>query len=157
MAAAVNPGKRFEAKVRKCLAALPGWHMRIHDGGRQAIEAMPADFLYCPASGGAVLIECKATRDRSIRHDRVTQLDALTAFASVSHDAAALVAVNFYGADVRRDNRCIIVPASLLAAHAAHSGRASLPLSDALRIGWEAPRAAGNVWDFSRLERLWTI
>lgn len=148
----MNPGKRFEAKFRKSLSMLPGWHMRIHDGGRSTVERMPADFWYFPKSGGSYLIECKATRGKSIRHDRVTQIDALLKFDSLNDQTASLVAVNFYGDDVRRDNRCVIVPAPLFARHAAESGRSSLPLSDAVSIGWEAERVHGNLWDLSRLE-----
>lgn len=148
----MNPGKRFERKFRESLRALPGLHLRIIDGGDRLKERMPADFWYFPKRGGAVLIECKATRGKSIRHDRVTQLDALLEFDAVSDTTASLIAVNFYGEDIRRDNRCIIVPAKSFAHHSLTSGRASLPIADALEIGWEAPRAHGNVWDLSRLE-----
>lgn len=149
----MNPGKRFEAKFRKSLSLMPGWSMRIFDGGRSVTERMPADFWYFPKSGGADLIECKATRGKSIRHDRVTQLGSLLEFDALSDGTSAFVAVNFYGEDVRRDNRCIIVPAPLFALHAETSGRASLPLSDAVEIGWEAPRISGNLWDLSEFER----
>lgn len=148
----MNPGKRFESKFRKSLALLPGWHMRIHDGGRNITESMPADFWYFTGGGRANLIECKATRGKSLRHDRVTQIAALLEFDALSDNTAALVAVNYYGEDIRRDNRCIIVPAPLFALHAKTSGRASLPISDALSLGWEAPRTAGNLWDLSRME-----
>lgn len=150
----MNAGKRFEAKMRQSLSRIEGFSMRLHDGGNRVFERMPADFLYLAPSGRAFLIECKATSAKSIRHDRVTQLDELLRFARTSDMTAALVAVNFYGPDVRADNRCILVPAHAFAAHAMRGGRSSLPISTALEIGWEAPRAKGNVWDLTRLETL---
>lgn len=141
--------------MRQSLHRLPGYAMRLHDGGNRMFERMPADFAYFAKSGAAYLIECKATAGKSIRHDRVTQLDELLAFARTSETTRALVALNFYGPDVRADNRLIIVPAHAFAAHALQGGRASLPISTALEIGWEAPRAKGNVWDLSRLETPW--
>lgn len=140
--------------MRQSLARIDGYAMRLHDGGNRVFERMPADFLFFSPSGKAVLIECKATGGKSIRHDRVTQIDDLLRFARTSESTAALIAVNFYGPDVRADNRCIFVPAHAFAAHALAGGRSSLPISTALEIGWEAPRAKGNVWDLTRLEAL---
>ena len=104
----MKPGKRFERKFRESLSRLPGLHVRIIDGGDRLKERMPADFWYFPKRGGAVLIECKATRGKSIRHDRVTQLDALLDFDAVSDTTASLIAVNFYGCHFRRYLFCII-------------------------------------------------
>lgn len=148
----MRPGKRFEAKFRQSLMRLPGRAYRIHDGGNRVLEVEPGDFWYFSPTGRAFLIECKAEAGPSIRHDRLTQLDALLGFEAVSDRAASLVAVNFYGRDIRRDNRCILVPAWAFAAHALTGGRASLSAKEAERIGIEAPRAKGNVWDLGVLD-----
>ena len=150
----MNAGKRFEAKMRQSLSRLDGYVLRLHDGGAAIIERTPADFLYFSPSGRAIAIECKATSGKSLRHDRVTQLDDLLRFARVSDSTAAFVAVNFYGADVRLINRCIFVPAHAFAAHALTGGRASMSISTAMEVGWEAPKARGNVWDLRGLEGL---
>lgn len=150
----MNAGKRFEAKMRQSLSRLDGYVMRLHDGGASIIERTPADFAYFAPSGRAFLIECKATNRKSLDHSRVTQIEDLLRFARTSDMTAAFVAVNFYGEDVRRTNRCIFVPAHDFAAHALNGARASLSISAALEIGWEAPLARGNVWDLTRLETL---
>lgn len=150
----MNAGKRFEAKMRQSLSRLDGYAMRLHDGGNRIFERMPADFLYFAPSGRAFLIECKATSAKSLRHDRVTQIDELLRFARASDMTAALIAVNFYGEDVRRTNRCIFVPAHDFAAHALNGARSSMSITSALEVGWEAPKAKGNVWDLTRLETL---
>ena len=47
----MNPGKRFEGKFRESLDLLPGYGMRIIDGGDRLKERMPADFWYFPHHG----------------------------------------------------------------------------------------------------------
>lgn len=148
-----NPGKRFERKFRESLRLLPGYSMRIVDGGDRLKERMPADFWYFPTSGGACMIECKAVRGRSLPIDRVTQLDGLTRFERTSPDCHALVAVNFYGSDIRNDNRCLLMRASTFAALCGGKRR-SVPLAAFSTLGCEAPRIRGNIWDLTELERI---
>lgn len=147
----MNPGKRFERKFRESLSLMPGYHLRIVDGGDRLKERMPGDFWYFPASGGALLIECKAVRGRSLPLSRVTQIDELVRFDRNSPTCKALVAVNFYGEDVRRDNRCLLMPAPVFAALSG-GRRRSMPLKAFEALGVEAPRVSGNVWDLSALE-----
>lgn len=149
----MNAGKRFERKFRESLNLMPGWHMRIIDGGDRLRETMPADFWYFPRVGGACLIECKAVKGRSLPFSRITQLEELVAFDQNSESCNALVAVNFYGEDVRRDNRCLIIRAVALEA-LSHGKRKSVPVEALELIGTEAPRVKGNIWDLKALEAL---
>lgn len=147
----MNPGKRFERKFRESLGLLPGWHMRIIDGGDRLHETMPADFWYFPKGGGAVMVECKAVRGKSLPASRVTQLDELVRFSRNSGTCRAIVAANFYGEDVRKDNRCLLMDAETFAAILG-GRRKSVPLRAFEALGVEAPKIKGNIWDLSALE-----
>jgi hypothetical protein len=147
----LNPGKRFERKFRESLGLLPGWHMRIIDGGDRLHETMPADFWYFPKGGGAVMVECKAVRGKSLPASRVTQLDELVRFSRNSGTCRAIVAANFYGEDVRKDNRCLLMEAETFAALLGGK-RKSVPLRAFEALGVEAPKIKGNIWDLSALE-----
>lgn len=149
----MNPGKRFEGKFRESLALLPGYGMRIIDGGDRLKERMPADFWYFPTTGGAYLIECKAVKGKSLPIDRLTQLDELVRFDRNSPDCHALVAVNFYGENIRTNNRCLLMGASAFAALCG-GRRRSVPMAAFTALGHEAPRIKGNIWDLTKLERI---
>ena len=148
---AVNPGKRFERKFRESLRLLPGWHMRILDGGDRLHETMPADFWYFPKSGGALMVECKAVKGKSLPASRVTQLDELVRFSRNSGTCRAVIAANFYGEDVRMDNRCLLMDAETFAA-ILDGKRKSVPIRAFEDLGIEAPKIKGNIWDLSALE-----
>ena len=149
----MNPGKRFEDKFRESLDLLPGFGMRIIDGGDRLKERMPADFWYFPTTGGAYLIECKAVMGKSLPIAKVTQLPELLRFEGTSPDCHALIAVNFYGKNIRKDNRCLLMRAVTFAALSGGK-RKSVPLKAFEHLGYEAPRIKGNIWDLRELERI---
>lgn len=96
----MNPGKRFEGRFRKSLSLLPGWSVRLQDGGKVAKTQMPGDFLYLHG-GEHWLIECKATALGSLPFKNVAdeQLAELSRFERKGDVFHALVAINFYDAD----------------------------------------------------------
>lgn len=150
----MNAGKRFEAKFRKSLALLPGFSLRIHDGGDRVKAKEPADFWYFSTTGTAYLIECKATAQKSFPFARLRddQRESLAAFASTSGNTRSLIALNFYGADVRKENTLLVLDANDYLAYERTAGRKSIHRDQAALMGWEAPRIAGNLWSLDYLE-----
>lgn len=148
MGDAVNPGKRFEGKFRKSLLLLPGASCRFEDGGAVAKNRQLADFMYWDYDGNSFAFECKATKKPAFPMCDMGdgQMDGLLEWESMHESYHALVALNFYGENVARDNRCILVEARSLMRYLEYRGRKSVPADDAAEIGWECGRLAGNIW-----------
>lgn len=144
----MEPGKRFERKFKESLELLGGFAHRIEDGGRYSLNDQPGDFYYFSPDGIANLIECKATREKSFPFKllRDSQVASLLAFERVSRSTRSWVAVNYYGKNVAKDNRCFLVPINGYVQYAAACGRKSLPVFAAGEIGTECPKVKGNIW-----------
>lgn len=144
----VNPGKRFEGKFRKSLLLLPGASCRFEDGGAVAKNRQLADFMYWDYDGNSFAFECKATKKPAFPMCDMGdgQMDGLLEWESMHESYHALVALNFYGENVARDNRCILVEARSLMRYLEYRGRKSIPADDAAEIGCECGRLAGNIW-----------
>ena len=135
----MDSGKRFEERFSASLKALPGWSHRIEDGGRGSFNKQPGDYLYGPEGGGMVLIECKAAKGRfELRRigagEKDGQLAQLLEFQA--KDRRSVVAINFYGDDYRKHNRCILIPALFFIGVEG----ASITEEQAARMGVECPR-----------------
>ena len=149
-----NPGKRFERKFKQSLD-LRGYALRIQDkcflgfNGRLLSEPGEGDFWYFASTGDAYLIECKATKGHRFPLSKLRdeQEESLAEFDRVAHSTHGMVALNYYGEDVRKDNRCVLVPIGAYRRHKHTSGRKSLTVEEAVRLGTECPRIKGNIWE----------
>lgn len=144
----MKPGKRFERKFGESLGLLNGIAYRIEDGGMYSFNDQPGDFYYFSPDGTSHLIECKATKEKSFsfRLVREGQIASLLAFESVSRSTRSWVAVNFYGENVAKDNRCFLIPIEKYVRYVATCERKSLPIAVAGGIGTECPKIKGNIW-----------
>lgn len=151
----MDSGKRFEGKFHDSLRLLDGASMRIEDGGRGAKNPQLGDFLLWCGVDETFLFECKATGDGRLEFRRLckkgkdgkSQMDRLLGFSDLRDCHHSLIAINFYGKDVARENRCVLVEAHVMEAYINETGRASIPLADALQIGHECPVIKGNIWE----------
>lgn len=118
---AVNPGKRFEGKLKASMEAAGVFSMRIPDklyisGGRVRSEETPADFVAYVSTEYALecmLIEAKACSRNRIPFDALKphQDEALTRFDGMHGNAHGVVAVNFYDSvSLSRMDVCFMVP-----------------------------------------------
>lgn len=117
----VEPGKRFEAKLKSSMDDAGAFSMRIPDkvywsGSRIMSEETPADFNAYAVIGGDIhcyLIEAKACSKNRIPFDRLKQHqhDALLRFDSMHENAHGIVAVNFYDpVSLATMDVCFMVP-----------------------------------------------
>lgn len=129
----MDSGKRFEQRFASALHELPGASMRIEDGGAVAKNYQYGDFFYFADDGNTYLIECKATRLPSfeVRNLRETQIAMLTRWQETHPQTRhAVIAINFYGDNYRKENDCLLVTLDAykqLHARAREAGRASIP------------------------------
>lgn len=148
----INPGKRFEEKFKESLDR-KGYALRIQDkvfmgqNGRLLSKEGEGDFWYFAKSGDVYLIECKATGVPRFPFDKLTQEQSLVDFEAVAESYHSLVALNFYGENIRTDNRCFLIPIWDYLDYKLTCGRKSMPLSAAEQVGTECPRIKGNIWD----------
>lgn len=151
----MDSGKRFEAKFHDSLKRLDGASMRIEDGGRGAKNPQLGDFLFWGGESDTFLFECKATGKGRLDFERLakkgkdgkSQMDRLLGFSDLRRCNHSLIAINFYGGDVARENRCVLIEAHAMEAYINETDRASIPLADAIRIGRECPVIKGNIWE----------
>lgn len=140
----VNPGKRFEAKMKASMDAAGMFCMRIPDkvywnGSRMASEETPADFIACSVGDGlqCYLIECKACSSERIAFARLKrhQGEALESFDSMHGDMHGIVAVNFYSSvSLARLDVCFLVPIAVWREYEAGDMK-SLSHADCLKDG----------------------
>ena len=145
----MDSGKRFEERVARSLHELDGASMRVEDGGRGAFNKQLCDFLYWPDRGGTIAIECKAAKDRlELRRLGVGKEDGQLArlLAFQGRGRRSVVAVNFYGDDYRKHNRCYIIPAILFIG----VDGASITEEQASHMGIECPKV-GDRYDMGCL------
>lgn len=150
----VNPGKRFEDKMRKSLE-LKGYVRRIQDkvfmgqGGFPLSKPSEGDFWYFAGNGHGFLIECKATKLKSFPFDklRAEQEHELLRFDDVADNFHGVVAINFYADNLRERNRCFVFSIQDYMAYRGSCGRASMPLAVAEELGIECQRVKGGLWD----------
>ena len=120
----VNPGKRFETRLKKSMERAGMLAMRIPDkvywnGSRIASEETPADFNAYAVIDGELhcyLIEAKACSSKRVEFSRLKphQHDALHSFDSMHGDMHGFVAVNFYDSvSLRAMDVCCMVPISV--------------------------------------------
>lgn len=151
----MNPGKRFEDKFRRSLELRDGLPMRLQDkcflgrDGRLLSEPSEGDFLFFGRDGHAYLIECKATGVARFPFDKLKEKQerSLLDFDAVADNCHGLVALNFYGSDIRKDNRCFLVGIRDYLEYKRACGRKSMPLSAAEEVCTECPRIKGAVWE----------
>ena len=144
----MNPGKRFEKRFRESLSLLPGWSVRLQDGGGIAKTQMPGDFLYLHG-GEHWLIECKATALASLPFKNVAdaQLAELSRFERKGEEFHALVAINFYDVDsIRVKNDCVLVGTDEFLAFKNATTRKSIHQKDAVTMGWFCDKCKGGLW-----------
>lgn len=156
----MTPGKRFEGKFHESLKLLDGASMRIEDGGNRAKNPQLGDFIFWGGIYDTFLFECKATgkgrldlyellkkqKDKK-GNEKSSQLERLLKFSDLRECNHSIVVINFYGENVAKENRCVIVEAHALKRYIKESKRKSVPLADALDIGHECPVIKGNIWE----------
>lgn len=151
--ASVNPGKRFEKSFKASMDAV-GYAMRIPDrcflapSGRLLSEPSEGDFLFFAENGHTYLVECKATGQRRLPFDAVKpeQVAELERFDSVSDTCHGVVAINFYGANLREKNALYLVGIADFKRRKAESVRKSLSEEEAGKIGLRCERTKGGIW-----------
>jgi hypothetical protein len=155
-------GKTFEGQFRKSMEEY-AWVLRIPDavflmaGGGTASAKTPADFVVVVPKSDVIhfmLVECKAIGGISIPFDRLDehQNGYLTKVEGIHPHCHGLVAINFYGEDVRLVNRLFMVPIEVWNEYATRGDRKSLPVSSCEldpRI-IECPRVKGSIWEVSQ-------
>lgn len=141
----MNPGKRFESRFHKSIKQLPGASYRILDGGRNTTIDVPGDFWFFSDDGYDYLIECKATKERSFpaSHIRKNQVESLLAHDHHRERDVGIIALNFYGENIRRKNNCYLIRIDDFLAYLLSEGRKSIPEKAAEEIGVRCPEASG--------------
>lgn len=144
----MNPGKRFEAKFHESLRRLPGVSMRIYDGGQYAKIQQMGDFLYWDFFGHTWLFECKATKEKSFPIAKLKdhQLEGLLQFDSLHESNHGIIAINFYGENVREKNNCYLVTATRYQHELENLGRSSFPEEMISEMGILCAPDKDNVW-----------
>lgn len=156
----MEPGKRFEDKFSTSLHLLPGASHRIEDGGAVAKNQQYGDFYFFALDGHTYLIECKATKLKSfeVRKLRASQMAKLKNWERTHPKTRhSVIALNFYGDDVEKDNDCILIRYAdyeYLTRKAFNTGRASIPREWLEGYGHLQERIKGNIWklDFAALK-----
>jgi hypothetical protein len=104
MSSASNRGKAFEALVSRSLHAMPGWSMRIQDGGAASRLATVADFFYGRDDVPSwYAIEAKSVRAKSFPLRNIGygqpcgQLARLSRFQRAEANRRAFIALSFEG------------------------------------------------------------
>lgn len=146
-----NPGKRFERKFRESVPE-DAFIMRIPDktyqmGGRTYSDESEADF-FAADSMGAYLIECKATRNRSLAYSKVKehQERALSKFDSLGDHTHGILAVEFYDkGGYRNPKRMFLLPISRwFEFKRVVPSRSSMPIKAFEELGREIPYEKGR-------------
>lgn len=154
-------GSVLQSQFRDSVREFSGMAWRIPDStflmgdGKVGSRKSPADFFVFVAKDSVVhicLCECKAESKKSIRFERLEphQKDALVEIQELDPLCYGFVVVNFYGADVRKENRLFMVPVAVWCEwlEALEGERKSVPLNlfeqDERVI--ECPRV-GTCWD----------
>ncbi len=114
----MNRGKTFEKEFKSSMDKAGFYSMRIPDkiywtGKRIASEETPADFFGIAPTGNPLMIECKATAQKSLSFTALQehQHKALTEFESYHDNCRSFVAVNFYSNEnIRERNLCYVIP-----------------------------------------------
>ena len=162
--ASVNPGKRFEKSFKASMDAV-GYALRIPDkcflspSGRLLSEPSEGDFLFFADNGHSYLVECKATGQKRFPFDnlRPEQVSELERFDGISDKHHGLIALNFYGANVRSKNALYLVGIADFKRHRAASIRKSLSEGEAGTIGFKCERT-GGIWGLPlQKEPPWSI
>ena len=151
--AGVNPGKRFEKSFRASMDAI-GYAMRIPDrcflapSGRLLSEPSEGDFLFFAENGHTYLVECKATAQKRFPYEKLKpeQVAELERFDAISDMHHGIVALNFYGANVREKNSLYLVGIGEFKRRRAASVRKSLSEEEAEAIGFKCERIKGGIW-----------
>lgn len=132
--------------------------MRIEDGGGIAKNQQYGDFFYWDYDGFDWLIECKATREKSfpIANLRAEQMAKLKTYQEVSAHHRSVIAINFYGQNLKEVNDCILINYTAyehLVKAALEAGRASIPRKWLEECGRLQKRVQGGLWalDFGGL------
>lgn len=154
-----NRGKVFETELRFSLEHVGMLVERIPDavywtGNRIASRQTPSDFhAYKSATNlECFMIEAKAVSGKSLPFNRLEehQGKALRDFDNFHKNAHGYIAVNFYdGHNIRKFNRCFMIPIDVWDEYESSNERKSLPLKsceDDQRI-IECPRAPGSIYD----------
>lgn len=144
----MNAGKRFEGKFHESIKHLPGASMRIEDGGKYAFTRQWGDFFFFADSGDTFLFECKATQRPSFEHRKIAdhQIETLKRFNDSHKLRHGIIALNFYGENIREKNDCILIGIDTYLEHLESTDRESLSQEEALGIGVLMPRVQGNIW-----------
>ena len=162
----VNPGKRFEAKMKASMDAAGMFCMRIPDkvywnGSRMASEETPADFIACSVGDRlqCYLIECKACSSERIAFARLKrhQGEALESFDSMHEDMHGIVAVNFYSSvSLARLDVCFLVPIAVWREYEA-GDKKSLSHADCLKDGriLMCVKAKGGIYGLAGMEAMY--
>ena len=127
--------KEFEREMSASLKRLPGYSMRVEDGGNVSRNEQLCDFLYWDMHGHTFAIECKATKSPSfpLKNIRPHQLQDMCDFAEMHKQShIALFAVNFWGPP---KSDVYLIEATKMREYVLTSGRKSLPRADAAKIG----------------------
>lgn len=129
--------------------------MRIYDGGAYANLDVMGDFAYWDDNGTSFMIECKATRNKSLPFTNFKrgQIQKLLDFNGAYRHG--IIAVNFYGENYRTKNDCYLIHVDDFVDYATTSKRKSIPESEVARIGVICPKASG-FWElpFNELEKV---
>ena len=163
----VNPGKRFESKLKASLDAYGYFSLRIPDkvywtGSRLASEETPADYMACGTSDGRLscyMIEAKACSRNRMQFSQLKehQLDALMSFDGMHADMHGVVAVNFYDpVSIKRYDMCFMVPVPVWSEYRDGKMKSISRdecLSDA-RIA-SCPKIRGGIYDLSGMEAIY--
>lgn len=162
----MDSGKRFEHNFGQSLRKIaPGASvdmsraMRIEDGGKVGKNRQWGDFFFFDEDGTVWLIECKATKEKSfpIVNLRKEQMAALKTFDGWHENFRSVVAINFYGENLRERNDCILVSYHVyenLVRTALEGKRASIPFAWLQEGGKLQAKASGGLWtlDFGGLK-----
>lgn len=107
---------------------------------------MPADFQFWADNGIDYLFECKATKQRSLAFSKITkgQIENLLRF-NKRHKHVGILAVNFYGENIREKNECYLVRIDRFVEYSIHCGRKSMPEEVAAEIGIRCENV-GTTW-----------
>lgn len=149
----MDAGKRFERAFHLSLKLLPGWSMRIEDGGAKAKNPQWGDFFYFGRNelayreqasmtygdydGNDHLIECKATKEVSFpcRNLHEEQMNRLMGWEKLGSRKHAWLAINYYSENIRERNHCVLIPISSYIDWLDEADRKSLPFEAACGLG----------------------
>lgn len=149
---AVQRGKAFERELKDAYQRAGAAPYRNPDamyGQAASVKSLPDLWVFW--SGGSVsLVECKATKAKSIPFNRLAthQADHLAMFDSFGHAYEGAVAVLFYNGERGHSRlaRAFYIPIGEWLRLDRESGRRSLTLDAAAEYGVEYPWIPGSGW-----------